>query len=110
LHYKGVAEKLSEAHEARNLEKLFRLSKTSNSSKKPVEQTCPGMKDHFESHFTHPDPSKEPPEEICNPPEFIKRLTVSGIANEEIIDQNGFRQYFGCPDAIFSLKSIQNTA
>ena len=25
-------------------------------------------------------------------------------------NQNGFRQYFRCPDAIFSLKSIQNTA
>ena len=25
-----------------------------------------------------------------------------------LTNQNGFRQYFGCPDAIFSLKSIQN--
>jgi len=46
LHYKGEAEKLDEAYEARNLEKLFRLSKTSSSSKKPAEQACPGLKDH----------------------------------------------------------------
>ena len=29
--------------------------------------------------------------------------------NKQLLpNQNGFRQYFGCPDAIFSLKSIQN--
>ena len=29
--------------------------------------------------------------------------------NKQLLpNQNGFRQYFGCPDAIFSIKSIQN--
>ena len=29
--------------------------------------------------------------------------------NKQLLpNQNGFRQYFGCPDAIFSMKSIQN--
>ena len=29
--------------------------------------------------------------------------------NKQLLpNQNGFRQYFGCPDAIFSVKSIQN--
>ena len=27
-----------------------------------------------------------------------------------LLNQNGFREHFGCPDAIFSLKSIQNIA
>ena len=82
LYYKGEAEKLDEVYEARNLEKLFRLRKRSSSNKKPVEQACPGLKDHFESHFTHSDPSVDPPEEISNPPEFIKRLTQCGVASE----------------------------
>ena len=87
MHYKGEAEKLDEAYEARNLEKLFRLSKTSSSRQKPSEQDCPDLKDHFETHFNHPDPSVEPPEEISNPPEFIKRLTDSGTASEEDLEE-----------------------
>ena len=87
LHYKNQADKLDDAYEARNLEKLFRLCKEFSSNKKPVEQTCPGLREHFESHFTHQAPSEHPPEEISNPPEFINRLRTSGIANEGDIEQ-----------------------
>ena len=87
LYYSGEAEKLDEAYEARNLEKLFRLSKKSSSNKKPAEQPCAGLKEHFETHFTHLDPSEEPPDEITRPPEFIKRLTASGVASDADLDQ-----------------------
>ena len=87
IHYEGQAEKLNDAYEARNLEKLFRLCKESSSHKRPVEQPCPGLREHFQAHFTHQGPSEEPPPEISNPPEFIKRLTESGIANDQHLDQ-----------------------
>ena len=87
LHYKGQAEKLNDAYEARNLEKLFRLCKESSSNKKPVEQPCPGLREHFQAHFPHQGPSEEPPAEISNPPEFIRRLTESGTASEEQLEE-----------------------
>ena len=86
-YYQGQAEKLTEAYEARNLEKLYRLSKTSCNNKKPVEQTCPGLREHFQAHFNHPSPSDEPPKEIVDPPEFIKRLKECGIASNEEMEQ-----------------------
>ena len=86
-HYKCEASKLEEAHEARNLEKLYRLSKASCTNKKPAQQVCPGLKDHFQSHFTHPDPSNEPPNEISDPPAFIKHLTESGVASENELQE-----------------------
>ena len=86
-YYQGQAEKLTEAYEARNLEKLYRLSKASCTNKKPVEQTCPGLKEHFQAHFNHPSPTDEPPIEIVDPPEFIKRLKKSGIATDEEMGQ-----------------------
>ena len=63
------------------------MSKSSCTNKKPAEQSCLGFKEHFQTHFTHPDPSEEPPVEISNTPEFIKRLTESGISTDEDIEQ-----------------------
>ena len=55
-YYKAEADKIHEAHEARNLEKKFRLAKNTTSHKRPSEKSCPGLKQHFAEHFSHPDP------------------------------------------------------
>ena len=73
-------------NEAGSIEKLFRLSKASCTNKKPAEQLCLGLKEHYQTHFTHPNSSEEPPDEISNTPEFIKQLTESGISTEEDIE------------------------
>ena len=86
--YKEQADNINEASEARNLEKTFRLAKKATSNSKSVDQPCPGLKDHFSSHFSHPSPSEEPPTEITDPPDFIQRLQSTGIdlsGTEEIL-------------------------
>ena len=65
------------------LEKMFRLSKKKIISGKPKEVVCDGLKEHFQQHFSHPDPSENPPEEITTLPEFIKRLQATGISVED---------------------------
>ena len=87
IFYQTEADKLDEAYEARNLEKLFRLGKNTTSHGKPVEKNCPGLKEYFTNHFSHPTPDTEIPSEIANPPEFIKRLVASGTATDADIDQ-----------------------
>ena len=74
-----TVDQISEAHEAKNLEKMFRLSKQNMTSKKPKDIPYEGLEDHFQKHFTHVPPSESPPVEITNPPEFIKRLAASGL-------------------------------
>ncbi len=86
--YQGEADKISDAYEARNLEKVYRLSKNKLINKKATEITCPGLKDHFLNHFTHPDPSDTEPNEIIDPPEFIKRLSESGIADMDNMNEH----------------------
>ena len=81
-YYKNLADSISEAQEARNIEKMFRLSKKKMVSGKPKEIVCEGLKEHFEKHFTHPAPSEEPPTEISIVPDFIKRLQSTGIVIE----------------------------
>ena len=54
--YKPEAEKLDEAYEGRNLERLFRIGRNSTSNKKPVAENCPGLEEHFKDHFSHPTP------------------------------------------------------
>lgn len=83
IYYQNMASQISEAQEARNLEKMFRLSKQKMSSKKPKEQVCDGLEEHFRNHFTHKQPSVDPPSEITTVPGFIKRLAASGVATEE---------------------------
>ena len=81
-YYKGLANSISEAQEAKNLEKMFRLSKKKMISGKPKELICDGLNEYFEKHFTHLPPSDEPPNEITLVPEFIKRLQSTGITLE----------------------------
>ena len=107
LHYKRQADQLDDAYEARNLEKLFRLCKQSSSNKKPVEQTCPGLREHFEAHFTHQAPSVQPPEEIRNPPEFINRLRACGLFTEEAIEEMQNRVTIKIPDKAEIIRTIR---
>ena len=79
IFYAEQAESVNEAHEARNLEKKFRLARSITTTKKPVAQLCPGLKEHFSAHFSHPPPSDVPPEEILKPPDYISRLQATGM-------------------------------
>ena len=81
LYYQNMANQISEANEARNIEKMFRLSKQKMSSKKPSDIICEGLEEHFINHFNHCPPSTEPPSEITTIPEFIKRLQSIGLAD-----------------------------
>ena len=99
--YQGEADKISDAYEARNLEKVYRLSKNKLINKKATEITCPGLKDHFLKHLTHPDPSDTEPNEIIDPPEFIKRLSESGIA-----DMNDLNEHLQLPPSSEEIRTI----
>ena len=88
LFYKAEADKIHETHEARNLEKLFRLAKNTTSHKRPTEKSCPGLKEHFFNHFSHPDPATGTPNQIRNPADFISRLKASGIVSDEELENN----------------------
>ena len=79
VYYQNEANLIHEAAEARNLEKLFRLSKRQMMNKKPPEISCPGLKEHFQKHFAHPPPSENIPPDIMNPPDVITRLSASGM-------------------------------
>ena len=39
-------------------------------------------------HFSHPSPSETAPVEITDPPEFIKRLSESGICDMSDLDEH----------------------
>ena len=86
IYYKEQADGINEACEARNLEKLFRLEKKATSNKKPINQLCHSLKEHFSSHFTHSPPSEIPPIEILQPPDFIQRLKSTGLDLSSIKD------------------------
>ena len=91
MHYQNEADAIHEVHEARNLEKLFRLSKRKMHNNKPQEISCPGLKEHFHKHFTHPSPSENIPVDIVNPPEVIKRLSESGIFDMSTLEEHLMR-------------------
>ena len=84
--YQGEANKISDAYEARNLEKVYRLSKQNLLNKNAKEIPCAGLKEHFKQHFSHPPPSETTPKDIIDPPEFIKRLAESGIHDLNDLD------------------------
>ena len=78
-----MANEISQAQEARNLEKMFRRSKQKMTSRKPKELVCDGLEEHFKDNFTHRQPSVDPSSEITTLPRFIKCLAACGVATEE---------------------------
>ena len=76
--YENQAQKLNDAHQARELDKLFRYSKNQSVIKVKTETVkCPGLENHFKTHFTH-EVTKETPEKLITIPEFIQKLKCTG--------------------------------
>ena len=84
---KDKAKEINEAQQHRNVVKLWRNAKNHGRSefKKSPPPQCPGLKEHFSSHF-NPDQSQlDIPAEVSETPEFIKILQDPNI---QITDYN----------------------
>ena len=106
-YYKNLADSITEAGEARNLEKMFRLSKKNMISGKPKEAVCEGLEEHFQKHFNHKPPSTNPPSEITLIPDFIKRLQSTGVPlNNDLFDK--FKNPPSQDEIISVIKKMKN--
>ena len=79
--FEDKGKELNEAKEQRKMAKLWRQAKSHDKiiKKKSGPLMCPGLKDHFESHFNPDHSSLQIPVEVDTPPDYIQVLQDSNL-------------------------------